>query len=114
MNQPTKTRFLTVRVSTNEIRVIERLQARTGLSISAIVRIGLRVIASEGNCYAETSGLYALGEELFGRHGDRRRQSTDMKRVGRARRTGRYRPGRRALLPVPSATHIANKGVKTC
>ena len=87
------TEFLTIRLSNNEARTIERLRQTTGLSKTEIVKRALRLLGTDGNSAGGAEGLFALGSGRFGRHGDVRRQSADVKRVARsranARRTGR-------------------------
>jgi hypothetical protein len=83
--------FLTVRLSKDDARVIQRLRDETGLSKTDIVKRALRSLASKGGATAE-GGLFALGVGRFGRYGDARRQSANIKRIAksraRAKRTG--------------------------
>ena len=85
--------FLTIRLSKDDARVMRRLRATTGLSKTEIVKRALRSLASNGTAPAEGTGLFELGASRFGRHGNARRQSSDIKRIARARavagRTGR-------------------------
>ncbi len=87
------TEFLTIRLSNNEARAIERLRQATGLSKTEIVKRALRLLGAGGISPGGAEGLFALGSGRFGRHGDVRRQSADIKRIARsranARRTGR-------------------------
>ncbi len=87
------TEFLTIRLSSNEARAIERLRRATGLSKTEIVKRALRLLGKDDLPGDAGIGLYALGAGRFGRHGEARRQSADIKRVARARanakRTGR-------------------------
>lgn len=85
--------FLSIRLSKDDARVILRLRATTGLSKSEIVKRALRSLASDGTAPAEGTGLFELGATRFGRYGNVRRQSSDIKRIARtraiAKRTGR-------------------------
>ncbi len=85
------TEFLTVRLSEDDARVIKRLRQETGLSKTDIVRRALRALAKE-DAGAMTGGLFELGADRFGRHGNVRRQSADIKRIAKtrvlAKRTG--------------------------
>jgi hypothetical protein len=85
--------FLTIRLSKDDARVMRRLRATTGLSKTELVKRALRSLASNAAAPAEGTGLFELGVSRFGRHGDARRQSSDIKRIARARavaqRTGR-------------------------
>jgi hypothetical protein len=84
--------FLTLRLSETEAELISRLQARTALSKSDLVKRALQALDRESGD-AKGGGLFALGEARFGRHGDAKRQSADIKSVVRgrldAKRTGR-------------------------
>ena len=85
--------FLTVRLSKEDARVIRRLRDATGMTKSEIVKKALHSLAGGSAPSAPGSGLYELGVDRFGRHGDVRRQSSDVKRIDRRRavagRTGR-------------------------
>jgi len=85
--------FLSIRLSKDDARVILRLRATTGLSKSEIVKRALRSLASDGTAPAGGTGLFELGATRFGRYGNVRRQSSDIKRIARtraiAKRTGR-------------------------
>lgn len=77
--------FLTIRLSKDDARVIQRLRATTGLSKTELVKRALRSLASEGASPAAAAGLYQLGAGRFGRFGRLRRQSSDIKRIARSR-----------------------------
>ena len=85
--------FLTIRLSGSEARMIKRLRQATGLSKTEIVKRALRSLEADEGAAAGKEGLFALGAGRFGKYGDARRQSADIKRVARsrahARRTGR-------------------------
>ena len=77
---------LTLRLSSDDALLIERLRQRTSMSKSDIVKLALRALASNEESMAPAAqGLYALGEGGFGRHGDASRQSAKLKSVVRAR-----------------------------
>jgi len=77
--------FLTIRLSKDDARVIQRLRATTGLSKTELVKRALRSLASEGAPSTGGAGLYELGAGRFGRFGSLRRQSSDIKRIARSR-----------------------------
>jgi hypothetical protein len=85
--------FLTIRLSSEDAQVMRKLRAATGLSKTEIVKRALRSLASGGAGSVEGSGLYELGAARFGRFGDDRRQSADIKRIARSR-AGVKRPRR--------------------
>jgi predicted transcriptional regulator len=76
--------FLTVRLSNDDARMVQRLREATGLSKSAIVKRALRLLADHRDATDEKS-LYQLGAAYFGRYGDARRQSVDIKRIAKLR-----------------------------
>ena len=76
--------FLSVRLSKDDAQVIQRLHQQTGLSKSEIVKRALRSLAQESTTTTE-GGLFELGATRFGRYGNARRQSDDIKRVVKAR-----------------------------
>lgn len=86
------TEFLTVRLSADDAQVLQRLRRETGLSKTDIVRRGLRALAKY-QANSTEGGLFELGIARFGRHGNVRRQSTDIKRIAKtrvvAKRSGR-------------------------
>jgi predicted transcriptional regulator len=87
------TEFLTIRLSKDDARVMQRLREAMGLTKTEIVKRALRSLAGDRTDSTAGGGLYELGAARFGRHGDARRQSSAIKRVARARafakRTGR-------------------------
>jgi Ribbon-helix-helix protein, copG family len=76
--------YLSVRLSKDDAQVIQRLHQQTGLSKSEIVKRALRSLAQE-NVSANEGGLFELGATRFGRYGNARRQSADIKNVVKAR-----------------------------
>ena len=88
--------FLTIRLSKEDARIVHRMRATTGLSKKKIVKRALRCLASGAIAPAEGGGLFELGAARFGRYGNVRRQSSDIKRIARSRaiakRTRRKRP----------------------
>lgn len=77
---------LTLRLTEQDTQLIELLRARTGQSKSDIVKHALRALAShEDSADPAAQGLYALGADSFGKHGDVSRQSAKLKSVVRAR-----------------------------
>jgi hypothetical protein len=85
--------FLTIRLSKDDARIVHRLRAVTGLSKTEIVKRALWSLASDRAASVEGAGLFELGATRFGRYGNVRRQSSEIKRIARARaiakRTGR-------------------------
>lgn len=77
--------FLTIRLSKEDARVVHRLRATTGLSKTEIVKRALRSLASGATAPAGGEGLFELGASRFGRYGDVRRQSSNIKRIARSR-----------------------------
>lgn len=76
--------FLTIRLTDAEAQVVARLHKQTGLSKSALVRQALKNMSATHDAFAG-GGLYELGSERFGRHGDVTRQSARIKQVVRER-----------------------------
>lgn len=75
--------FLTVRLSKDDARIIQRLRDRTGLSEREIIKRALRSLALT---YGDNEvGLFALGEGRFGRYGIARKQSANIKQIARTR-----------------------------
>ena len=80
------TSHLTLRLTSQDEQLIERLRAQTGMSKSDLVKLALRTLASNEESSAPSpGGLFALGASTFGRHGSETRQSANMKSVVRAR-----------------------------
>ena len=82
------TSHLTLRLTSQDASLIERLRAQTGMSKSDIVKHALRILArheDSDSVAPAAQGLFALGECSFGKHGDAARQSTGVKAVVRAR-----------------------------
>ena len=84
------TQFLTLRLTADDASLMESLHAKTGLSKSEIVKRALRKWVGTDDAPA-ASGLFALGQASFGRHGDATRQSADVKRVVRERLLAKQR-----------------------
>jgi hypothetical protein len=83
---------LTLRLGTQDAELLESLRSRMGLTKSELVKQALRMLAaSQDQALASGQGLYALGEQRFGRHGDASRQSADVKSVVRARLRAKHR-----------------------
>jgi hypothetical protein len=76
--------FLSVRLSKEDAQVIQRLHEQTGLTKSEIVKRALRSLARDASSPVE-GGLFELGAARFGRYGNVRRQSVDIKNVVKAR-----------------------------
>jgi len=76
--------FLTIRLTQAEARLIARLNEQTGLTKSELVRKALTSLAAEPEAAVE-GGLFELGADRFGRHGDKSRQSAAIKSVVRSR-----------------------------
>jgi Arc/MetJ-type ribon-helix-helix transcriptional regulator len=77
---------LTLRLGSQDAELLESLRSRMGLSKSELVKQALRALAaSQDQALAAGQGLYALGEQRFGRHGDASRQSAEVKSVVRER-----------------------------
>lgn len=86
------TSHLTLRLSNDDSLLIESLRQRTSMSKSDIVKLALRVLASNEDSVAPSAqGLYQLGQGGFGRHGDASRQSAKLKSVVRARLNAKRR-----------------------
>lgn len=85
--------FLTIRLSEDDARVIQRLRTATGLSKTEIVKRALRSLAEQGDRTHAGASLFELGAARFGRYGDARRQSSEIKRIARSR-AGVKRPRR--------------------
>lgn len=76
--------YLCVRLSKDDAQVIQRLHQQTGLSKSEIVKRALRSLA-HGNTADPEGGLFELAATRFGRYGNIRRQSNNIKNVVNAR-----------------------------
>ena len=74
--------FLSLRLSTEDSRIVERLHGQLGLSKSDLVKRALRLLAEQidGGTQADA---YTAGVHLFGRHGNAQRQSSHIKDVVR-------------------------------
>ena len=82
--------FLTLRLNPEDASLMAHLQAQTGLGKSEIVKRALRQMVSTAAAPA-AGGLFALGQASFGRHGDAKRQSADVKRAVRERLQAKLR-----------------------
>jgi hypothetical protein len=78
----TANHFLSLRLDESDAALMQTLYGRTGLSKTEIVKLALRKLANETQ--PETS-LFDMGASKFGRYGDVRRQSTQIKSVVRER-----------------------------
>jgi hypothetical protein len=77
---------LTLRLTRDDVLLIEALRARTGSSKSDLVKHALRTLASQPQFSSPSApSLFSLGEGRFGQHGIAARQSANIKRVVRAR-----------------------------
>ena len=79
-----RTQFLTIRLTEAEARLVARLNAQTGLTKSQLVKQALKKLSAEPDISAG-GGLFEIGADRFGRHGDKARQSAQIKQVVRAR-----------------------------
>lgn len=70
-------RFLTIRLTEAESRLVERLTKQTGLTKSALVRQALQHL-SLTPAESVGGGLFELGKARFGRYGDASRQSAQI------------------------------------
>ena len=82
--------FLTLRLTEDDASLMAHLHAQTGLSKSEIVKRALRKLASTEEGENDVS-LFALGAARFGRHGDVKRQSANIKNVVRERLRAKHR-----------------------
>ena len=76
--------FLTLRLTEDDASLMAQLHAQTGLSKSEIVKRALRKLAGAEEEGSDVS-LFALGAAHFGRQGDAKRQSANIKAVVRER-----------------------------
>ncbi len=76
--------FLTIRLTESEARLVARLNERTGLTKSQLVRQALKKLSEDADM-PSGGGLFEIGAARFGRHGDKARQSADIKKTVRAR-----------------------------
>jgi Ribbon-helix-helix protein, copG family len=74
--------YLSLRLSVDDSHIVQRLHEQLGLSKSEIVKKALRLLA-EQQANGPHSDAYAAGAALFGRHGDVRRQSSQLKQIVR-------------------------------
>ena len=87
------THFLSLRLSTEDSRIVERLHGQLGLSKSEVVKKALRLLAEHIDGGTEADA-YTVGADLFGRHGDAQRQSPHVKDVVRQVLNRKRRPSR--------------------
>ncbi len=78
------TQFLTIRLNAVEARLIARLNEKTGLTKTQIVKQALKNLSIPPE-HPSGGGLFEIGADRFGRYGDKARQSADIKQVVRAR-----------------------------
>jgi nucleoid DNA-binding protein len=76
--------FLSLRLGSQDAALMQQLHEKTGLSKTDIVKQALRQWASATQASDEVS-LYDLGKPVFGKHGDAKRQSSNIKSVVRER-----------------------------
>jgi nucleoid DNA-binding protein len=76
--------FLSLRLGSQDAALMQQLHEKTGLSKTDIVKQALRQWASATQANSEIS-LYDLGKPVFGKHGDAKRQSGNIKSVVRER-----------------------------
>ncbi len=76
--------FLTIRLNAEDVLLVARLHAKTGLTKSEIVKQALRGMERQTGASNDGS-LCGLAAKVIGRHGDATRQSAEIKRVVRAR-----------------------------
>ena len=77
---------MTLRMSEQDVLLVERLRAQTGLSKSDVVKHALRTLASNQALAAPSQpSLFDMGTSRFGRHGHAGRQSAQIKVVVRER-----------------------------
>ncbi len=70
----------------DDTALLDRLQAQLGGTKSDIVKQALRLMAEQTPLESsQAPSLYALGADRFGRFGDAKRQSADIKSVVRQR-----------------------------
>jgi nucleoid DNA-binding protein len=74
--------FLSLRLGSQDAALMQQLHEKTGLSKTDIVKQALRQWASATQASGEVS-LYDLGKPVFGKHGDAKRQSSNIKSVVR-------------------------------
>jgi Ribbon-helix-helix protein, copG family len=85
---------LTLRLSSQEARLIEQLRTASGLSKSDIVKRALHAWAAAAPpaSGAQAPSLFDLGEASFGKHANAARQSSNIKSVVRAQLRAKRRP----------------------
>jgi hypothetical protein len=76
--------FLSLRLGSQDAALMQQLHEKTGLSKTDIVKQAIRQWATAAQSPAEIS-LFDLGKPLFGKHGDSKRQSKNIKSVVRER-----------------------------
>ena len=80
----TSTNYLSLRLSSDDARLMEQLRAKMGISKSEVVKQAVRLMASQVADEPE-SNAFTLGSGLFGRYGDANRQSSDIKQLVKQR-----------------------------
>jgi len=76
---------MTVRLTRADVQYLESLRAKTGLSMTEIVRKAIRHLASDTPGEGAGIGLFDLGAKRFGKYGDAKRQSSRIGQIARAR-----------------------------
>jgi Ribbon-helix-helix protein, copG family len=84
MGRKIDSEHLSFRLSKDDAQVIQRLHQQTGLSKSEIVKRALRSLSRDSSTSSK-GGLFELGATRFGRYGNVRRQSEDIKNLVKAR-----------------------------
>ena len=79
-----ETQFLTVRLGEEDASLLASLNKKTGASKSDIIKRALREYAAHSE-EAAVGGLFALGEQQFGKYAEVSRQSAEIKSLVRSR-----------------------------
>lgn len=80
----TSPHYLSLRLSPDDARLMEQLRTKMGVSKSEVVKQAVRLMASQVAAEPE-SNAFSLGSGVFGRYGDARRQSSDIKQLVKQR-----------------------------
>jgi hypothetical protein len=80
----TSTNYLSLRLSSDDARLMEQLRAKMGISKSEIVKQAVRLMASQVAGESQ-SNAFTLGSGVFGLYGDAHRQSSDIKQLVKQR-----------------------------
>jgi Arc/MetJ-type ribon-helix-helix transcriptional regulator len=85
----TTAQHLSLRLSSDDARLIDQLRSSLGTSKSELVKMALRLLA-EKTVKEQPLDAFALGKPLFGRYGSEQRQSADMKKIVRQRLAAKH------------------------